>query len=248
MGLFTNIFAKKNSLTPVDLSFLKTDIHSHLIPGIDDGAKSIDDSISLIKGLQELGYENIITTPHIMTPHYKNTPNIIKKGLISVKESLLKNNINTKIGIGAEYYIDYDFISKIGKEELLTFGDNYILVELSFGEPPRGIKEAFFELQINGYKPILAHPERYLYWMDNKKVLFDLKDNDILFQTNLLSLAGYYGKESIKMGEMLLENNLVEWLGTDLHNSNQLRLLKEYKLKNNIAKLIEKTDFLNQTL
>lgn len=248
MSLFGNIFRRKEQWVPFDLSFLKTDIHSHLIPNIDDGSKSIEDSVVLAKGLQELGYTKAITTPHIMSDYYRNTPKIIRDGLLEIEKPLTENDINLKVNIGAEYYIDFDFIKKIGKEELLTFGDNYILVEFSFVEPPRGIKEAFFELQVNGYKPVLAHPERYVYWHSNPKELFELKDRDVLFQLNLLSLNGYYGEGSEKMGETLLANSMVDWLGSDLHNQHQLQLLKEYKLKENIALLISDKSFLNQTL
>lgn len=248
MSLFRKIFKSKDKWIPFDLSFLETDIHSHLIPDIDDGSKSIEDSIVLARGLQELGYKKAITTPHIMSDYYRNSPKIIRDGLLEIEKPLIENDIDLKINVGAEYYIDFDFIKKIGKEELLTFGDNYILVEFSFVDPPRGIKEAFFELQVNGYKPVLAHPERYMYWHSNPKELFELKDRDVLFQLNLLSLIGYYGGGPEKMGETLLANSMVEWLGTDLHNQYQLQLLKKYKLKENVAQLIMEKSFLNQTL
>ena len=248
MSLLKNIFRKKDKRVDFDLSFLKTDIHSHLIPTIDDGSKSVEDSIILAKGLSDLGYKKAITTPHIMSDYYRNTPEIIRNGLAQIEKPILTAGNNLQIDIGAEYYIDYDFIKKIGKEELLTFGDNYVLVEFSFVEPPRGIKEAFFELQINGYKPVLAHPERYVYWHSNPDILYELKNHDVIFQLNLLSLIGYYGKGSEKLGETLIKNSMVELLGTDLHNQHQLQLLKEYKLKENIAELILKSNFINQIL
>lgn len=248
MSLFGKIFKKKEVWVPFDLSFLQTDIHSHLIPGIDDGSKSMDDSLILSKGLQDLGYKKAITTPHIMSDYYRNTPEIIRSGMDQVKKEFTSHNINLEVNAAAEYYIDYEFITNIGKTELLTFGDNYILVEFSFAEPPRAIKEAFFELQTNGYKPILAHPERYIYWHDNPRDLFELKNRDVLFQINLLSLMGLYGEAPAKMGEMLLNNSLVEWLGSDLHNEHQLNLLKEFKIPEKVAETIQSQTFLNQTL
>ncbi len=248
MPFFEKIFKKKEPWVSFDLSFLGADIHSHLIPGIDDGSKSIDDSITLGRGLQELGYKKIVTTPHIMSDYYRNTPKVVKNGLAEIKKAFSENNINLKIDAAAEYYIDYDFIQKIGKEELLTFGDNYILVEFSFVDLPRVINEAFFNLQTNGYKPVLAHPERYMYWHANPNGLFDLKNRDILFQTNLLSLMGFYGVGSAKMAEVLINNSMVDWLGTDLHNLNQLELLKNLKIKESVAQKISETTFLNQTL
>ncbi len=248
MSLLGKIFKKKEPWVPFDLSFLGTDIHSHLIPSIDDGSKSIEDSLILAQGLVDLGYKNAVTTPHIMSDFYRNTPEIINSGLSDITNTFSSNNIPLGVKAAAEYYIDYEFISKVGKEILLTFGDNYILVEFSFVEPPRAIKEAFFELQTNGYKPVLAHPERYIYWYENPKALFELKDRDVLFQLNLLSLIGFYGGGAAKMGEILIENSMIEWLGTDLHNQHQLSLLKEYKLKESLAHKLRERSFLNQTL
>ncbi len=247
MSLIKKMFKKKESWVSFDLSFLATDIHSHLIPGIDDGSKSIEDSIILAKGLQEVGYKSVVTTPHIMSDYYRNTPEIIKKGLAEIRKVFSENNIQLKVNAAAEYYIDYDFIQKIDKEELLTFGDNYILVEFSFVEPPRVIKEAFFKLQTNGYKPVLAHPERYMYWHTTPNELFNLKDHEILFQVNLLSLMGLYGEGSAKMAEILIKKDMVDWLGTDLHNQHQLGLLKNLKLKESIAQKISENTFLNQS-
>jgi tyrosine-protein phosphatase YwqE len=248
MSLFKNIFKKKEPWVPFNLSFLGTDIHSHLIPAIDDGSKSMEDSLLLAKGLVDLGYKNAVTTPHIMSDYYRNTPEIISSGLTEINNAFEANQIPLGVKGAAEYYIDYEFITKVGKEKLLTFGDNYILVEFSFVEPPRAINEAFFVLQTNGYKPVLAHPERYSYWHLNPKELFELKDRDVLFQVNLLSLIGIYGEGSAKMGETLIENSMVEWLGTDLHNQHQLELLKKFKLKESFAHKVNGSKFLNQTL
>jgi len=248
MSLFSKIFKKKEPRVPFNLSFLGTDIHSHLITGIDDGAKSLEISLELAKGLVELGYKKAITTPHVMSDYYRNTPEIINNGLVDIQSAYASNQIPLEVKAAAEYYIDYDFISKVGKEKLLTFGDNYILVEFSFVEPPRAIKEAFFELQTNGYRPVLAHPERYSYWHENPKMLFDLKDRDVLFQLNILSLMGFYGDGPAKMGELLIEKSMVEWLGTDLHNQHHLGLLKELMLKESLAQKLADRSFLNQTL
>jgi len=236
-------------LVPVDLSFLRTDIHSHLIPGIDDGPKIIGDSNALAQGLLDLGYKKAITTPHIISDRYRNTIEIIRSGLNEINQSFSKNNISLNVNCAAEYYIDYEFFEKIGKEELLTFGDNYILVEFSFLQAtPQSFNDTMFALQINGYKPVLAHPERYIYWHKTPKVLYDLRDRGVLFQVNLLSLMGVYGIESAVMGETLINNDLVDWLGTDLHNVRQLEILKKYKLKQFLAEKLLSKSYLNQSL
>ncbi len=248
MSVFRNIFKKKEPMVPFDLSFLGTDIHSHLIPGIDDGSKSPEESLILSQGLLDLGYKKSVTTPHIMGDYYRNTPEIINKGLGQVNNQLAEKSVQLNLTAAAEYYIDYDFMSKIAKEPLLTFGDNYVLVEFSFVEPPRTYKDAFFELQTNGYRPVLAHPERYMYWFNDPTKLFDLKDRNILFQLNILSLVGAYGVGSIKLSELLLQNSMIEWLGTDLHNEYQLMLLKNLILPEKSVKLLNSQKYLNQTL
>ncbi len=248
MGIFNHIFKKKEPLVPFSLSFIGNDLHSHLIPGIDDGAKTMEDSLFLASGLADLGYKKVITTPHIMSDYYKNNPTIIKKGLLELNSTLEKNDIDLKVEAAAEYYVDFDFIEKIGKEELLTFGDNYILIECSFIEPPRDFKEGLFRLQINGYKPILAHPERYQYWHKRTNFYDELKDRDILFQVNILSLIGIYSPQVTSVAEYLIKNKMVEVLGTDLHNEYQMGQLKNLKLKQGVINNIMELNLLNSTL
>jgi len=248
MGIFKNIFNKKEPLVPFSLSGFNADIHSHLIPGIDDGAKTMEDSLILAQGLVDLGYNKVVTTPHIMSDYYKNNPEIIRSGLNNLNAELSKANIDLEIIAAAEYYIDFEFLDRIDKEELLTFGDNYVLVECSFIESPRGLKESLFKLQTNGYKPVLAHPERYGYWHNNFAVYEELKNRDILFQVNILSLVGIYSPNVAKIAEQLINQNMVEWLGTDLHNEYQLGMLKNLVLKQGLIEKINGLDLLNKTL
>lgn len=248
MGIFKNIFKKKEPLVPFSLSGFNADIHSHLIPGIDDGAKTMEDSLVLAQGLVDLGYKKVVTTPHIMSDYYKNNPEIIRNGLKNLNDELTKASIKLEVQAAAEYYVDFEFSDKIEKEELLTFGDNYILVECSFIEPPRGLKESLFKLQTNGYKPILAHPERYAYWHNNFGVYEELKNREILFQVNILSLVGIYSPNVAMVAEQLINQNMVEWLGTDLHNEYQLNMLKNLQLKQSVAEKISSIEFLNNSL
>ena len=143
-----NWFSKKKEeeLSPLNFSILKTDIHSHFIPGIDDGSPDMETSILLIKKMQELGYSRVITTPHVMSDFYKNSSETILKGLTAVRSELKLQNINMDINAAAEYYLDFDFEQKIGKEKFLTFGDNYILVELSFMQSPQNLFDIIFKL------------------------------------------------------------------------------------------------------
>ena len=159
MGFFNKLFSSKPE-TPIDLSLLKMDMHSHFIPGIDDGVKSIEESLSLIRAMKEMGYQKLITTPHIQAEFFKNTPQIIKKGLDELKIALKLANIDIEIEAAAEYLIDEGFEEKLENHELLYFGDKYILVELSYFMPYPNLTTVIFNLQLEGYKVILAHPER----------------------------------------------------------------------------------------
>ena len=181
-GLFSIFSSGKDKYTEhVDFSMLATDMHSHLIPGIDDGAKTIEDSISLIKQLHSVGYTRLITTPHIMSDFFRNTPENIKEGLEKVRAAIKEENIPVEIDAAAEYYIDDGFMHKLEEERLLTFGDNYLLVEISYMNPPENLREVFFRALVHGYKPILAHPERYPYWYNNFDLIeFQRHDYDLL--------------------------------------------------------------------
>ncbi len=248
MRFFKNIFKKEEPLVPFSLSALQVDIHSHLIPGIDDGSKTMEETLKLAKGLVSLGYRKAITTPHVMSDYYKNTPEIILSGLQELRSALAKEKIPLDIEAAAEYYCDFEFMEKIKSNNILSFGDNYVLIECSFVDPPLQFDEAIFQLQTHGYKPILAHPERYPYW-HRKTAQFDsFRDKDLLLQVNLLSLMGRYGPEVKAMGEWLIENDRIAWLGTDLHNEMHLEELANLKLKASLVEKIQQTSFLNTTL
>lgn len=203
-------------------------MHSHLIPGIDDGAKTIEESIHLIKELKQLGFEKIITTPHIHSDYYKNTPEIIRTGFESLKQELLKQKIDIEISIAAEYFIDEHLESLIqNDEELLTFSGKHILVEYSTFSPPMNGLDIIFQLVSKGYQPILAHPERYLYYESQLDEFERIRNTGCELQVNLLSLTDYYGKEQRKLGIQLIEKGWVNFLGTDLHRKSQLKYLSE---------------------
>lgn len=227
MGLLDFLKRKSGDVEELDLSWLEVDMHSHLIPGIDDGSKTMEESLQLIKRLSDFGLRKIITTPHIMSEYYKNTPEIINMGLEDLRKSVLAEGISIEIEAAAEYYLDEIFLEKIKEgEPLLTFGNRNVLVETGFINKPQMLLEIMFQLEMAGYRPILAHPERYQYLMQDKSLLEDLADRNILFQVNLLSLTGFYSKPIKDFGEMLIERGLVKFLGTDCHNERYLDMLE----------------------
>ncbi len=233
---------KKISLTelfPTDF----VDIHSHLLPGIDDGAKDLDHSIALIKKMRSYGIKNFITTPHVLGDVYPNSSSIIKEKLAKVKAELLKQNItDVSISAAAEYMMDEQFSILLKKNDLLTLKDNFILVEMSYFNAPFNLYEILFEIQLKGYKPVLAHPERYNFFHNDFDHYYKLKKAGCLFQLNLLSLTPQYGKNVQKVSAKLLNENMYDFVGTDTHHNNHLELLKEIgkeKIKKSISHLLE---------
>jgi tyrosine-protein phosphatase YwqE len=235
-----NIFSKKDEVLAVeDLSSLNTDMHSHLIPGIDDGAKTIEESVELIRFLHSMGYSKLITTPHIMSDYFRNTPEIILSALEEVRNALKEQQIPVVIHAAAEYYIDDGFMHKLEEEKLLTFGDNYLLVEVSYINPPDNIRDILFRAQVLGYKPVLAHPERYPFWYRNLEEYQRFYDMGVVLQLNLNSLAGYYGPDAKKIAEKLIDLEIIQMLGTDLHNTKHASALQKVTADKYFQKIME---------
>lgn len=248
MGLFGNFFSSDKLKQPVDLSLVSTDMHSHLIPGIDDGAKTMEDSVELVRLMRNLGYKKLIITPHIITDYFKNTPEIINNGLNDLRNALARENIPVQIETAAEYMLDEGFRIKFQKGELLTFGNKNILVELSSYVPPIDLFQVLFDLRMSGYKTILAHPERYSYWHNDFENYVTLKDREILFQVNLPSLAGFYAPQVQKMAEKLIENNMVEFIGSDLHDTDYYNKIEKSRFSKYLEHLLNSGRLLNKTL
>ena len=244
-------FLKKSNqpIAPLDLSWLRVDMHSHLIPGIDDGSKSMEESLSLIRRLADYGFQKLITTPHIMSEYFLNTPQIIEMGLEDLRKAVQQEGIAIQLEAAAEYYMDEIFLEKVkAGEKLLTFEDNYILVETGFINMPQMLLDIVFHLEMAGYKPILAHPERYQYLIGDKKLQEELIDRKLLFQVNLLSLTGFYSKQVKDFGEMLIDRNAVALLGTDCHNARYLDMLEMLPQHKKIYEKIQRLDLINPRL
>ena len=248
MGILSNLFKRQPKLDPIDLSLLKTDMHSHLIPGIDDGSKSIEESVALLRKFESLGYQKVITTPHVMSDFYKNTPEIINSGLQNVKTAIEKEGLNIKIEAAAEYYLDTHFNELIDQKKVLTFGDNHVLFELSFSNEPPGVKEVIFQLVTEGYKPIMAHVERYPFYFNQFEKIEDFKRRGCLIQLNLNSLSGHYGPQVKKMGEQMIDKGLVDVVGSDCHHMGHLEMLDDLRTNPHLHKIVKKESILNKVL
>jgi protein-tyrosine phosphatase len=198
------------------------DIHSHLLPNIDDGARTIEDTLRLTKALQSFGVNQFITTPHIIQHVWENThENIITNKEATVLQ-LEKNNIGVPFKAAAEYLMDDGFVRLFQSGELLTLKDNYVLVEMSYINAPIQLYSILFDLQVAGYIPVLAHPERYLFYHHNFNEYVKLKRAGCLFQLNLLSVVGYYGSEITKTANQLLAKGMYDYVGSDVHHDNHI--------------------------
>jgi protein-tyrosine phosphatase len=227
MSLFGNLFKKRKLDFPADISVLGTDMHSHLIPGIDDGVPDLESSLQLIELMSRLGFKKLISTPHIMIDIYRNNPGIIMSGFEQVKEAVRKKGLKIELQVAAEYQLDDGFPLLIKNNQLMSFGQKHLLIELPYFSPPQNLQGVLFDLQVEGYKVILAHPERYAYWHNDFSKLENLHQREILFQLNTISLSGYYSQPTKKLSEKLIDAGMVDFLGSDLHNIHYFNLLQE---------------------
>ena len=215
------------------------DIHSHLLPGIDDGAKNLEDSISLITKLDACGIQKFITTPHVLGGVWNNSSDTILDKLELVQEELERQDMSyITIDAAAEYMLDEQFCELLKKRDLLTLKEDNLLVEMSYLNAPVNLFEMLFDLQLAGYNPILAHPERYNFYHRDFDVYHKLKEAGCKFQINLLSLTGYYGKSVQNTAEKLLQQNMIDFAGTDTHHHRHLNALEKLATKKN-SKLLK---------
>lgn len=223
------------------------DIHNHLLPGIDDGSKTIEQTNILIAQMKELNIHSAIATPHTFRTHWDNTTESIKNAFgiataSAVNQSFLK-------GYASEYMLDISLIERLKKEPLLCIHENYVLVEFPLFSRPVNLYDMLFEIKIKDYKIIIAHPERYLYFHNSMIKYEKLKEYGVYFQLNLLALIGYYGKDVQKIAERLLENDLYDFTGTDIHNEGHIQqfISNPFLLskKNKISDLLQKNGIFN---
>ncbi|CAM3469134.1 tyrosine-protein phosphatase [Flavobacterium chungbukense] len=205
----------------LDGSFV--DIHSHLLPGIDDGAQTISNSIALASSLEKIGVSQLITTPHINHYIWNNSPESIKSKLQETQNAFVEKNIQLPLQSAAEYFMDDWFANHLKEEKLLTLKDNYVLIEMSYLNVPLTLYKTIFDLQVAGYVPVLAHPERYTFFHKKFDEYKKLKDAGCLFQLNLLATVEYYGSKIAKTADELLKKGMYDFCGTDVHHKNHIR-------------------------
>ncbi len=230
MGFFDRLIGKKQeaNLPPIDLSSFTCDMHSHLIPGIDDGSRSMDESIAMLAKFESLGYSKVITTPHIMSDFYRNTPEIILGGLENVRTTARQLGLKIEIEAAAEYYYDESLMNKLkAKESLLTFGDNYLLFEFSMMSKPDQTEDLFFQMLTQNYKPVLAHFERYTFLFGSVEKAIEWREKGINIQLNFNSLTGHYGPAVKEQAERLVDAGAIDFVATDCHRMDHLMILEK---------------------
>jgi len=247
MGFFSFLFKSDTNKRPPAEPIL-VDMHSHFLPGIDDGATNLEECLALLKTFEDRGYKKIITTPHIIQDLYENTPETILPLLETVKNALHESGSGLQIHAAAEYFIDENFIHLLDTDSpLLTLKDNLVLVETAFMNEPANLREILFKMRLKGYKPVLAHPERYMFLQNRKEKLEELFDSGIYLQINTMSLGGYYGLPALKLAEWMIEQGFVHFLGSDCHRVKHLEpLTKAYQSK--AYKKLRELSLLNDTL
>jgi protein-tyrosine phosphatase len=241
------LFAKHKMESTV-YGLLNADMHSHLIPGIDDGSPDIETSLHLIRGMCDLGYKKLITTPHIMWDMYKNSRDIILSKVEELQQAVTQQGIDVEIKAAAEYFLD-DHVSGLlkTKQPLLTIAENLVLVEFSLASQPLDYKEVLFELQLLGYQPVIAHPERYIYG-NNREFYIELKDAGYYFQANILSFGNFYGRAVMDQANYLAKKEYYDFAGTDLHNFRHLEALHSPSITTPLKRLFDSGKIRNNQL
>ncbi|KIA93836.1 histidinol phosphatase [Pedobacter kyungheensis] len=238
-----SFFNRKNKIT--DISWLGVDMHSHILPGIDDGSPDVATSIRFVKSLQELGFDQLIATPHIFKELYPNTPKTIGDAKALLQSEMTKQNITLKLGAAAEYMVDQDFTLN---QPLCKLDHKHVLIEMSYLNESPEISKTIFDIEIAGYQPILAHPERYTFYFKDQNRLKRFKEKGCLMQLNLLSVVGYYGKEVKQLAEILIKEKMYDLAGTDLHHDKHLITLTNAVESGKLYELIGAYGFKNQEI
>lgn len=213
---------------PVILPFV-TDIHVHVVPGVDDGSPDVTTSGMLLERMYNMGIMRVFTSPHVTQDTFENTPESLAKPMADLQEEVSRRNLRIELHRHAEYRLDEFFIQQKNAGKLTPMPGNLLLVENSFAQEPYDLDNVLFDLRLSGYTPVMAHPERYKYYSEFHRDRYkQLHNSGVLFQINLLSLAGRYGRAERATALELLESGMVEFIGTDIHRESHVKLIEDY--------------------
>lgn len=217
-----------------------TDIHSHILFGVDDGSKTIEESISLLKELQKAGFDKVILTPHfIMDSNYNSTYEENYYRYCTLKDKAKELNLKIEIYLGNEIFIHEKIPDLLDNYTISSLNDtNYVLVEFPFHNKILNLEDILYHIESRGYKVVIAHPERYTYFQKDYSIVDKLRKEGFLFQSNYSSIIGAYGKESEKLITYMLKKHYIDFLGTDIHRIEKIEGITHFlKIKKKIIKI-----------
>ena len=208
-----------------------TDVHSHILFGVDDGSSSIDESIELLKELKKVGFNNVILTPHYIDSSEYNLKNDVKKErFILLQKAIEKNNLDINIHLGNEIFIDEAILDFLKKKLVFTLNNTKcVLIELPFHNRIINLEDIIYEIKHAGLIPVIAHPERYSYFQKDYDLVSELRNEGVMFQGNFSSILGYYGKDAMKLMKYMLKNGYIDFLGTDIHHIKKKYVIDNFK-------------------
>lgn len=194
------------------------DFHSHIIPNVDDGSKSLEETFKMFEEAEKAGFKAIISTSHYIENAYESNMAERKVWINALQEGINKKNINLKLYLGNEVYFSENIVDLLKKGIVATINEtNYVLFEFPLNTKPMNIYDVVYDMLGNGYTPILAHPERYSFVQKQPSLIFDLIEAGVLMQANYLSILGWYGEKAKIIVKKFFENNYIHLLGSDVH-------------------------------
>ena len=199
------------------------DFHTHILPNIDDGSKSVEETFNLIKEAESVGFDSIISTSHYIENYYESPVEERQEWINALSGALQKENINVNLYLGNEVYFSENIIKLLNENKITTINNSkYILFEFAMNVKPINVYDVIYEMLQNNIIPILAHPERYRFIHQDPSLIYELLDTGVLMQLNLASIIGWYGEKAEILAKKFLESNMISFLGTDVHKQNTI--------------------------
>ena len=225
MGLFGNIFKTKKEQEKL---FYQTDVHSHILPGVDHGSQSVEQSLEMLRAEAAMGIKRVILTSHVTAITFENTRETLMDAFMKLKDAVTDEGLDIDLCLSAEYRMDEYFDKEYAADHLLPMPGNHILLENSFQQELMNLDELLFDMQVKGYRTILAHPERYTYYSRRRKRYEQLHNAGARFQVNILSFTGYFGEEARDSALWFVRNGMIDYLGSDMHNLKHAHIIMDY--------------------
>lgn len=224
-SMFGKLF--KRSKEQVKL-FYNTDVHCHILPGVDHGSQSMEQSLEMLRAEAEMGINRVILTSHVTAITFENTRETLTDAFMKLKDAVTDEGMDMELFLSAEYRMDEYFDKEYAADHLIPMPGNHILLENSFQQELMNLDELLFDMQVKGYRTILAHPERYTYYSRRRKRYEQLHNAGARFQVNILSFTGYFGEEARDSALWFAHNGMIDYLGSDMHNVKHAHIIMDY--------------------